>query len=266
MVRFTPLLAVLLASAAPRSVSSQYQLPIGGGRPSLHVEVTKPFVSKFGPFAGARLRTSIWDASVVVPLEGAPTLFARMGVVYAHIEGLAPSMTIGKPRFGAMVGDAHRLAEIHVDVPVGSEYGEDYATGVGIFADYEELERFETEAWSFGASTSLEWETPTPNAYVGVRAGATLVIPDGGSDAYGVIGLFAQAPTVETRFRFEISAVALASRSDLGFDQRTAFFASLEIARPNASGAPTAFVRLPFDERIERGVALVGGVRFQIGG
>jgi hypothetical protein len=259
------LLAAAVAGAAPTPAGAQRLLSVGGAGPSLHLEVIKPLVSRFGPFAGARLRTSLWDATLGVPIAGGPTLFARMSLSYALIEELPPSMTVGKPRFGAMVGDAHVNVELHVDLPVGSEHGEDYATGIGIFANYEELERFETDAWSVGAGASTEWETPTPDAFIGVRAGVTVLAPEGATDTYALVGLFAHALTVETRFRLDASAVVLA-RSGLGFDRSTAFFAALEIARPFSRSAPALFVRGPVDASLDGGVPLVVGLRLQLGG
>src|SRR5687768_9633705 len=130
-MRFLPAAAILALSAAALSggsapVSAQRYVPIGGEAPSLLIEVTKPFVSADGPFAGASFATSAWDASVAYPLGSGPTLFARMGLLYASIEGLDGSLALTNPRVGVLIGSAtgNRRAELHVDVPLATDFGE----------------------------------------------------------------------------------------------------------------------------------------------
>src|SRR5688572_33231725 len=85
-------------TAGPALVSAQRHLPLGSDGPYLHLEITKPFTSQEGPFAGTSFSSSGWDASLAYPLAGGPTLFARMGLMYAAIEGLDGSLAISNPR------------------------------------------------------------------------------------------------------------------------------------------------------------------------
>jgi hypothetical protein len=190
-----------------------------------------------------------------------------MGLMYAAIEGLDGSLTLSNTRLGAMVGsnEGGKRAELHVDLPLAQEYGEDYATGIAIFSDYEELERFEPDAWAVGASASAEIE-PGPGAFVGVRAGTTVLIPSGGGkDAFARIALFGHAPTDRTRFTIEFSSQILLTRSELTFSESSTFFAGLEIKWPFTRFSPTLFVRAPIDETLDARVPVTAGLRLLFG-
>ncbi|MGE0158918.1 MAG: hypothetical protein AB7T31_05855 [Gemmatimonadales bacterium] len=250
------------------SLSAQRYLPIGGEGPSLQVQIVKPFPSDDGPFAGASFSTSGWDASVAYPLASGPTLFARMGLVYASIEGVDGSLAISSPRLGVLLGSdmGGRSAEVHVDLPTATDVGETYATGIAIFSAYDEKERFLEDTWSVGASATAEME-PGPGAFVGARAGTSVLVPtEGSTDVYALISLFGHAPTDETRFRIEFSSLALLSGSDVDFSDRTTFFASLDITWPSVRFAPTLFVRAPIDNTLDATVPIVAGARVLFGG
>jgi hypothetical protein len=258
---------VCWAVCVPAFASAQRTLPVGQARPSLHLEFSKPFVSAHGPFTGARLATTVWDASVVVPLGGGPTLFARGGLAYASIEGLDNSLAIAKPRIGAMIGrEAGLRAEAHLDLPFAREFGSDYASSIAVFTNHEELERFETDSWSVGASGSVEREMD-PGAFFGGRLGGTLLMPDGAdADAFAFVSLFGHTMPNRTRVRIEFAAMMLASGAGLGFGERTTFFASLEAGLPFSRLAPELFVRAPLDESLDGTVPLVVGLRLRVGG
>jgi hypothetical protein len=201
------------------------------------------------------------------PLAAGPTLFARVGLMYAAIEGLDGSVTVSNPRVGALFGSdlGGRRAEVHVDLPFASETSETYATGIAIFSDYEEKERFLVDTWSVGGSASAEIE-PGPGAFLGARAGSTVVIPnDGSTNVYALVSLYGDAPTDETRFRIEFSSLALLSESDVDFSDRTTFFASLDVTWPDARYSPTLFVRAPIDNTLDARVPLVAGARLRFG-
>jgi hypothetical protein len=264
-MRAAMVLALSAVSVSP--LSGQRHLPIGGSRPALQLEVTKPFVSRDGPFAGASFASSGWDASVVYPLSGGPTLFARMGSMYASIEGLDGSLSLSNPRVGALLGstDGRKRAELHVDLPFAQEFGEGYSTAIAVFADYEELERFELDSWAVGASASAEME-PGPGAFIGLRAGATVLVPtDGSSDAFARVAFFAHAPTDRTRFRFELASQVLLTRSELTFSEKSTFFGGLEVMWAFTRFSPTLFVRAPIDGTLDARVPVTAGLRLLFG-
>jgi hypothetical protein len=259
---------VLAASALSLTpLSGQWYLPIGGAAPALHLEVTKPFVSQEGPFAGAKFSSSGWDASVVYPLSGGPTLFGRMGLTYAAIDGLDGSLTLSNARLGALFGasEGGKRAEVHLDLPLAEQFGESYSRGMAIFSGYQELERYEEDTWAVGASASAEME-PGPGAFLGVRGGTTLLAPtSGGRDAFALLTLFAHAPTDRTRFRFEFASHTLLTDSEASFSERSTFFASLDVMWPFSRFSPTLFVRAPIDDTLEGTVPLVAGLRLLFG-
>jgi hypothetical protein len=264
------LVCVAAAITSPSSASAQRGLPTGGAGPSLRLEVAKPFVDNLGVFSGVSVATTVWDLALVVPLAGKPTLFARLGLSYASIEGLDPSMTISKPRLGAMFGGEGAIrAEAHVDLPFVREFGsDDYATGIAFFTGYEELERFLPDTWSIGASATAENETNT-GTFAGARLGGTLLVPTGSSadtDLYAVYAIFGHVPAGSSRVRLELSGLALVTQPGLDFSDRTAFFAALEVLRPDSRFAPEFFVRAPVDEGIHGAITLVVGARAHLGG
>jgi hypothetical protein len=258
----------LALSGGSSMASAQRHLPLAQG-PALQIELTKPFVSGDGPFSGAKFATTGWDATVTYPLESGPTLFGRMGLTYASIEGLDGSLALPNPRVGVLVGSREmggRRGELHVDLPLATDFGETYATGIGIFANYEEHERYLADTWAVGASGSAEVQ-PGPGAFMGARAGANVLVPtDGDTDVYALFSLFGHAPTDETRFRIEFSSLYRVSGEGLDFSDRSTFFASLDITWPSARLAPTLFVRVPIDETLDATVPIVAGARVRFGG
>jgi hypothetical protein len=271
-MRFLPAVPIALfvstLAAGPAPVSAQRYLPIGGETPALHIEVTKPFVSADGPFAGARFASSGWDASVTYPLGSGPTLFARMGLMYGSIEGLDGSLALTNPRVGVLVASATggRSAELHVDLPLATDFGATYATGMGIFSNYEEHERFLADTWGVGATGTARVE-PGPDAFLGARVGGRVLVPtDGDTDVYATVSVFGDAPTDETRFRIEFSSLYLISREGIDFTERSTFFGSLDITWPFVRFSPTLFVRVPIDGTLDATVPIVAGARVLFGG
>jgi len=255
-------------SGGSSSLSGQRYLVMGGEGPALDLEVTKPFVSADGPFAGASFASSGWDASVTYPLGSGPTLFARMGLMYAAIEGLDGSVALTNPRVGVLVGSAagNRRAEVHVDLPFATDFGDTYATGIGIFSNYEEHERFLADTWGVGATGSAQVEAG-PAAFLGARLGGRVLVPtDGDTDVYATASVFGDAPTDETRFRIEFASLYLVSREGLDFSERSTFFGSLDITWPFVRLSPTLFVRVPIDETLDATVPIVMGARVRFGG
>jgi hypothetical protein len=256
--------------AAPEPARAQVGLPVGGDAPSLHIEVIKPFFDDPGLFAGSRIATSIWDASVVVPFEGAPTLFARLGFSFGTIEGASASATVSKPRLGAMITPRGGLdVEAHVDLPFTIEMGSsDYATGMGIFANYEELERFQSDSWSFGTSATAQTELD-PGAFIGIRLGGTLLVPTGGgadTDLYAVYSAFGHVPAGSSRLRIEVSGIALVTEAGPTFSERSFLFASVMLSRPDVRFAPDLYVRVPVDESLGGILNFAVGLRAHMGG
>jgi len=258
---------VSISWTIPATAAAQRHLPIVRDAPYLQLEVTKPFTSQDGPFAGTSFSSTGWDLSATYPLAGGPTLFARMGLMYASIEGLDGSVAFSNPRVGAMFGsDGDKRAEVHLDLPLATDFGDIYASGIAIFADYEELERFTADTWAVGGSASIEGQ-PGPGAFVGARGGAKVLIPaDGSRDAYAQLSVFGHAPTDRTRFRIEFSSLLLVTADDLDFSDRSTFFASLDVTWPSTRFSPTLFVRVPVDETLDATVPIVLGARLRAGG
>jgi hypothetical protein len=260
--------SVSVLAGAWSSASAQRYSPIGGEGPVLDVEVTKPFVSADGPFAGASFASSGWDATVTYPLGSGPTLFARMGLMYAAIEGLDGSLALANPRIGVLMGSASggRRAEVHVDLPAATDFGDNYASGIGIFSNFEERERFLADTWGVGATGSARIE-PGPGAFLGARLGGRVLVPDeGDTDVYATVSVYGDAPTDETRFRIEFSSLYLVSGEGIDFSDRSTFFGSLDITWPSARLSPTLFVRVPIDNTLDATVPIVAGARVRIGG
>jgi hypothetical protein len=260
--------SVSALSVGSSPLSAQRYSPIGGEGPVLDVEVTKPFVSADGPFAGASFASSGWDATATYPLGSGPTLFARMGLMYAAIEGLDGSLALTNPRIGVLLGSASggRRAEVHVDLPLATDFGDTYATGMGIFSNYEEHERFLADTWGVGATGSARVEAG-PGAFLGARVGGRVLVPtDGDTDVYATVSVYGDAPTDETRFRIEFASLYLVSRSGVDFTERSTFFGSLDITWPFARLSPTLFVRVPIDSTLDATVPIVAGARVRLGG
>jgi hypothetical protein len=271
-MRFLGATATLVAcswalSGGSTQLSGQRYLAAGGEAPALHLEITKPFVSNDGPFAGARFASSGWDASVTYPLGSGPTLFARMGLMYGAIEGLDGSLALTNPRVGVLVGsETGRRAELHVDLPLATDFGGTYATGMGIFSNYEEHERFLPDTWGLGATGSVRLEAG-PGAFLGARAGGRVLVPtEGDTDVYATVSVFGDAPTDETRFRIEFASLYLISREGVDFTERSTFFGSLDITWPLIRFSPTLFVRVPIDNTLDATVPIAAGVRVHFGG
>ena len=264
-----PILTVSVSVLAGGSASlrGQEHLPLGVQGPLLQVELTKPFVSADGPFADASFATTGWDATAAYPLGSEAILFARMGLLYASIEGVDGSLALTGPRVGARIASAtgNRRAELHVDLPLATDYGATYATGIGIFSNYEEQERFLADTWAVGATGAAQFE-PGPDAILGARIGGTVHLPDEGStDVYALMSLYGDAPTDRTRFRIEFSSMYLVTREDMDFSEASTFFGSLDVTWPFARFSPTLFVRAPIDNTLDATVPIVAGARLTFG-
>lgn len=262
-------LAVAAALTLPASSLAQLGPAIGDG-PSLRLEVAKPFLDDPGPFAGTSGTTSVWNATVLYPLDAGPTLYGRLGLAHASIEGLPSSRTLSKPTLGVIFGrDGVLRAEAHVDLPLAQEFGDDdYATGVAVLADYEHSERFLTDSWSFGASVSprtvLEY-----GATVGGRLGATVLIPtESGADTelFVLYSFFASVPAGSLRWGFEVSGIADTTSDGLSASERSTFFAGVSLGFAETRFSPELFVKAPVDDDLDTSLNLVAGLRLMFGG
>jgi hypothetical protein len=260
--------SVTALSGASAPVRGQEFLPLGVEGPLLQLELTKPFVSADGPFAGASFATTAWDATVEYPVGSTAALFARMGFLYAAMEGVDGSLAITSPRLGALISSAtrNRWAELHVDLPLATDYGETYASGIGVFSDFEEQERYLADTWAVGVNGSARFE-PGPSSFLGARVGSTVHVPsEGSTDVFARASVWGDAPTDRTRFRIEFSSLYLVTREDLDFSERSTFFASLDISWPFARFNPTLFARAPIDGTLDARVPIVAGARLSFGG
>jgi hypothetical protein len=259
-------LCVLLGP--PAAVAGQMWLPVDAQRSTLRLDVAKP-IFDIGPFRDAHLATTVWDATVIVPIEGAPTLFARLAFSVGQIGETGWDATLSKPRLGAIVGRDRGLhGELHVDLPLGREMGGDFATGVGRYTHYEEWERYGPGTWSVGGSVTAESEV-SPASFLGARAGATLLMPTQEGidrDLLGALALFGEAPAGRARFYFELSSFMLFTEPGSSFNDKTWFFAGASVALPNDRFAPEAYVRVPLDESVSAIMSFVLGLRVHLGG
>lgn len=271
-LRLMPIAAaagLLLTSAA--TARSQVNLPIGGERPSFQLEIEKPTVDSYGVFAGARFFSTVWDASVALPLSAGPTLFARIGLAYCRIDGIGGSATSSSPRLGALFGRVHGVsAEVHVDLPLAREMGqgEPYSTGLAQFTDFEGLERYQLDTWAVGGALKLERELD-PGMFVGARAGGALTMPTEDSadrELFVTYALLAHAPMgANTRLGIEFSGVTRVTQRPPDLNDLHAFFATVSIGRPRTSLAPRLFVRVPLDDALHSAVGAVVGLSLTLG-
>ena len=259
----------LLLLSAPHGVSAQLWLPVDAQRTTLRLDVAKPLFD-VGPFREAHFATTVWDATLVVPMERIPTLYARLGFSMGEIPGSGGwNAALAKPRIGAILGRDRGLhGELHVDLPLAREMGGNFATGVGRYTHFLEWERFGPDSWAVGGSVTAESEV-NPATFLGMRAGGTLVAPtqDGfDRDGYAVFSFFGEAPTGRARILFELSGFALLTRPELNFSERTTFTGGLSISLPSHPLAPEAYVRVPIDENVSTLISFILGVRVHLGG
>jgi hypothetical protein len=260
-------LFMLLALA--RSATAQMWLPVEAERTTLRLDVAKPLFD-VGPFREAHFATTVWDATLVVPMEGIPTLYARLGLSVGEIAGSGGwNATLSKPRIGAILGRDRGLhGELHADLPLAREMGGSFATGVGRYTHFQEWERFGPDSWSVGGSVTAESEV-SPASFLGARVGGTLVVPteDGlGNDGYAVFSFFGEAPTGRARFLVELAGFALLTRPELNFSERTTFIGGVSVSLPSDRLAPEAYVQVPIDENVSTLISFILGVRVHLGG
>lgn len=252
---------------APRRLDAQQELPVGGVGPFVRFELAKPLFDT-GPFHDSHFATTAGDVSLVVPLRGTLSAFARVGFAVGEIEERGWSGAISNTRIGASLGRRGSIhGRLHVDLPSAFEISDGYATGVGRYTFFEEFERYAEDSWAIGGSVTAEGE-PGPGAYVGARLGGSLVLPNADGidkDAYVHFAVFGDAPAGEARLWFEVSGVALLSDANLNASEATAFFGTFSISLPNATLAPEAYARLPIDENLGGIVRFVLGLRIHIG-
>jgi hypothetical protein len=262
-----PGLCLLLG--APPHATAQMWLPVDAERTTLRLDVAKPLFD-VGPFRDAHFATTVWDATLVVPMDGIPTLFAQLGLSIGEIAGSGGwNATLSKPRIGAILGrDRGIHGELHADLPLAREMGGGFATGVGRYTNFEEWERFGPDSWSVGGSVTAEAEL-SPATFLGTRFGGTLLLPtEAGvdNDGFAVFTFFGEAPNGRARFLFELSGIALLTRHDLNFSERTSFFAVGSVSLPIDVLAPEAYVRVPIDDSVSAFISFILGMRIHLGG
>ncbi len=178
----------LLLLGAPHGASAQLWLPVDAQRTTLRLDVAKPLFD-VGAFRDAHFFTTVWDATLVVPMDRIPTLYARLGLSISEITGAGWTATVSKPRIGAILGRGRGLhGELHADLPLAREMGGDFATGVGRYTRFEEWERFGPESWAVGGSVTAD---------------------NVERDVFAVFTLFGEAPTGRARFLFEFSGFTI---------------------------------------------------------
>lgn len=233
--------------------------------PAVQIEFAKPFFEG----EGIGFATSVLEATLLAPLGG-NTLFAAWGVSYGTIDGASSSTTTSNLRVGAAFGEAGATrGELHVDLPVASEHGDDdFATGFGIVTDYERLERFVPDAWAIGGSIAPH-RSLTSGAVIGGRLGATLMIPtEDGPDSELLLlpAAFATLPAGTARIGAELSASIIASEEGLSLGERSILQTTLWVGLPSASLAPDFYLRIPLDDDLGEILDFVLGVRVLLGG
>lgn len=264
----TVLSGLCLFLSAPHAATAQLWLPVDAQRTTLRLDVAKPLFD-VGAFRDAHFATTVWDATLVVPMDRIPTLYAQLGLSIGEITGTGWTATVSKPRIGAILGRDRGLhGELHADLPLAREMGGEFATVVGQYAHVEEWERFGPESWAVGGSVTAESEV-SPATFLGTRVGGTLVVPtvdNGRRDAFARFTFFGEAPTGRARVLFEFSGFALLTQPELNFSERTTFFAAGSVSLPTDRLAPEAYVRVPLDESASTIVSFILGVRVHLGG
>ena len=259
--------SVLLA-ALPIAAAAQQELPVGLGGPALRLDVAKP-IFDIGPFSDSHPATSVWDASLVVPIRPQVSLFAQMGFTLGQQAELGWSGATTNPRVGALLGrDAGLRGALHIDLPLAQEMGPAYANEVGRYTRFAEWARYGTETWAVGGWATAETEL-SPGGFAGLRLGGTYLIPRSDGADHDLLlspAVFAEAPIGRrARFLLELSTVALVTQPELDFDQATAFFGTVSLSLPIDRLAPELYLVVPLDESLAGTVNFVVGGRLHVG-
>ena len=259
------LLSLHLMLLAPGSAKAQRELPLGLDGPTLRLEVVRPLFG-LGQLREAHFVTSVWDATLVVPL-GWPTLFAQLGFGLGEIHDTWSS-AFANPRIGVLFGQPNGLSgSLYAALPLEREMGGDFAKLVGSYAHFEEWDRFGNDSWGLSASGTAKTELD-PGAFLGIRLGGTVLIPTDDeldSEAFASFGLIGDAPAGPAKLWFEISGIGVLTEPEFSFVEVTSFFATLSVSLPNAGLAPEAYVRVPLDDDISSIVSFILGARIHVG-
>ncbi len=261
------IVTLLGAGALPGAAHGQRELLRGRAGPTLRIDGAKP-IFDVGPLRSAHFLSTVWDVSLVVPVRHGLEPYARLATSVGELPGSGWSATVANPRVGALIGPRTGLrGEIHVDLPLSHEGGDGFATQVGIFTHWDQLERFEPNSWVVGGSSTVDAE-PSPGTFFGARLAGTFVAPrveGSDSDVYGSAAVFGDVPTGRARLWIEISTFALLTQPSLSFSRRTTFFGTVSLALPTDRFAPEAYLRIPLDEDISGVVNFIIGVRGHLG-
>lgn len=264
---FAPMLvAWYLLLATPDSAAAQRDLPIGLDGPTLRVEVTRPLFG-VGPLREAHLATSVWNATILVPVDGWPTLYAQLGFGVGELDG-GWSGALANPRIGALFGRTNGLsASLHAALPLAQQMGDDFAHLVGSYAHFEEWDRFGYDSWALGVSGTAKTELDA-GAFVGARLGGTFMVPtesDVDSEAFATFALIGDAPAGRAKIWIELSSFAVLTQPERTILEVTSFFGTVSVSLPNDRFAPEAYVRVPLDDDVSSVVSFILGARVHVG-
>lgn len=264
---FAPtLVSLYLLLVAPGSAVAQRELPLGMDGPTLRIELTRPLFG-LGQLREAHFATSVWNATVLVPVNGWPTFYAQLGFGVGEIAG-GWSGALANPRIGALFGRPTGLsASLHAALPLAQQMGDDFARVVGSYAHFEEWDRFGNASWALGVSGTAKTELD-PGAFVGVRLGGTILVPTQSgldSEAFATVALIGDAPAGPARLWIELSGIGVLTEPERTFLEVTSFFGTISVSLPNERFAPEAYVRVPFDEAVSSVVSFILGARMHIG-
>jgi len=259
-----PSLWVLLLS--PGSAVAQREPLLGMDGPTLRLELARPLFG-VGQLREAHFATSVWGATLLVPVEGWPTFYTQLGFGFGEIDGTW-SGALANAHIGALFGRVNGLSgSLHVALPVARQMGDDFAALVSSYAHFEEWDRFGNASWALGASGTAKAELDA-GAFVGVRLGGTLLVPtEAGLDteAFSTFALIGDAPAGRARIWVELSGIGVLTEPGRTFVEVTTFFGTVSVSLPNGRFAPEAYVRVPLDDDVSSVVSFILGARVHIG-
>ncbi len=263
MRRFIFLTTLLAVFGVPGGASAQLDYPVPVDDATVRLELAKPFLE--GSFGDVGFATSILRARLLLPVGDNASLILGTGLTIATLEGAPSSQTLASPMVGFVVGSPEATyGHLTVELPLAQEFGDDdYATGVAILSQYEQLHAFVPDLLTISGGVTPQWDLDQ-GGRVGLRGGASVLIPtdDSSADTEVLVryGVFGQFPVQAIELGVEVSGLALISESDLSLGERTLIGATLTVGLPGAA-APEIFVHVPLDDDSRRGLNAVLGFR-----
>ena len=240
----------------PQGLLAQAPWTERGSRPSIALEVQKPSFAD-GDFSFA---TGAAFLSARVP-AGHIVLIGELPAAFGSISD-ASSTVIGNPYLGLETGGTEVVGELGMRLPIANVSGDDdFATGVGVFSDFDRLEAFTEDLMSVRAAVRFDRRDAGGFGFGGTMAPA-LFIPTNDGDAELFVGYAARASYAwaGASVGAEFSGRLLVTEGDLNFGERTVHQVALGAGVDLGPWRPGAYFRLPLDRDLTDTVNHVFGL------